>query len=427
MGDTNFRGPVSSMGSLEIQSGNTATIEPLDGPDISYQGWVLPDPRGGAFDKDGVGPARVNGYYCGDKFTVVDSIPSTSSTATVAAAQAPSTTAGVALTLATAVLGTAANVPVWSPGVPIIPTNTTRPVTVSVIDFGFTTATTVANSSTVALLDNTVVTLNQWIVIAGAGGGSVTNQALITQVRSINANGTGITVIPAAATALSHAPVGQGNLYSDLLPPATQFGPAAASANATEPYRLAGLAAMFDPAQGVTRNLTITAASIGSGTTAILATGYDIYGVPMTEILTADGTTTVNGKKAWKYVSSVAVQTAATTVTPAQISIGYSDLLGFNLRSDRWEYVTMKYNGGLQINSGGYVAAVTSVATNTSGDVRGTQNFSTGLFGGAAGSATVGAPFNGVKRVVVEMSLPPQRMIAATPLSSTSMFGVVQA
>lgn len=428
MADTNFRGPITSMGSMEgEQGGTTAQLQPLDGPSIFYQGVVLPDPRFYPFDKDGFVPGRIEGFFTSQTFVAVDAIPSNTSTTVVAAAQTPSTTAAVALNLTTAVLGTAANVQVWAPGVPIIPTNTTVPVTVSAIDFGFTTGTTAANSTTMSVADNTLFTLGQWIVIPGAGGGSTTNTPLIAQVMAIStANTTGLTISVVAATAVVNAPIGQGNLFNNDLPPATQFGPAAASANAAQPYRRAGLAVLFDPAQAVTRNLTITAASIGSGTTAVLASGYDIYGVPLTEILTADGTTTVAGKKAFKYVSSVVIQTGATTVTPADISIGVGNLLGFPLRVDRWEYTEARFNGGLQINSAGWTSAITTLATNTTGDVRGTQNFSTGMFGGAAGSATVGAQFDGVKRAVVKMQVPLMRMIGSNPNTYTGLFGVTQ-
>ncbi len=425
MADSNFRGPVSSMGSLEgEQGGTTAAINPTDGPSISYQAGAVPDPRFYPYDKDNIGAGRIEAFFSSPVFVAVDSIPPTTTTTSVAAIQTPSVTAGVALTLVTATVGTAAGVPVWATGVPIIPTNTTIPVTVSAIDFGFATGSTVANSSTVHTNDNTLFTLGQWLVI---GGGQAVNSALITQVRTISTNGTGITVSPVAGTTALHLPIGQGNLFNNDLPPATQFGPSAASANATMPYRLAGAAVLFDPQQGVTRNLTIAAASIGSGTTAVLVSGYDIYGVPMTEILTADGTTLVNGKKAFKYVSSIVVSVAATTVTPADLSIGAGDIYGFPLRVDKWEYTESRFNGGLQIHSTAMVAAVTTLATNTSGDVRGTQNFSTGMFGAATGSAVVGAGFNGVKRLVVKMQVPQIRITQSNPNAYTSMFGVTQA
>ena len=45
MADSNFRGPVNSMGALEIQSGTSFTVEPFDGPVTSYQGFGVLDPH----------------------------------------------------------------------------------------------------------------------------------------------------------------------------------------------------------------------------------------------------------------------------------------------------------------------------------------------------------------------------------------------
>lgn len=421
MGDTNFRGPLASMGSMEIQSGNTATIEPFDGPSLWYQGQGFPDPRFAPFKKDAPAPGRQVAYYDGSNVTVVDAIPSANTTAGVAATQAPSTTAGAALTLATAVLGTAANVPVWSPGIPIMPFGTTTVVTVSAIDFGFTTGTTAANSSTVVTPDNTQFKPGQWIVIAGAGSAGATNVALITQVVSVTTgNTTAITISPVAATALNNAPIGQGNLYNQFLPPGTQFGPATASANAAEPYIVAGLARMFDPRQGVCRALCVQAASIGSGTTAFTVSGYDVYGVPMTELITCSGTTIVNGQKAFKYVSSIVVTTAATTVTPANVQVGLSDIFGLNLRSDSWGYLGITWNNCAAPTSAGWTAALTTTSNASTIDVRGTVNAST------LAVATV-ASTNGGRRLTIIQTLPLNTMLNATPLATTALFGATQA
>lgn len=417
MAETLLRGPGVSIGSLM-----DGRIEPWDGPSIEYQGDVIPDPRYSPANKDAVGPGAIKGFFSNPYFVLVDTIPSASSTATVAAAQAPSTTAGVALALTTAVLGTAAGVPVWTPGIPIIPSNTTVPVTVSAIDFGFTTGTTAANSSTVVVVDNSLFQVGQWIVIGGAGAAGATNVALFTQVQSKSTNTTVITISPSALTALNNAPIGQGNLYNTLLPPATQFGPAAASANASEPYKVAGFALAFDPLQGCARALSVTAASIGSGTTALTVSGYDIYGVAMTESITANGTTTVNGKKAFKYVSNIVVGTAATSGTPANVSVGVSDIVGVNVRSDKWEYLNVFWNGGFAINSTGWTKALSTTSTATTADVRGTQNLSTALTGTGVVASTDGA-----RRVTIMMSVPVQNMVNATPLNSSSLFGTAQA
>ena len=417
MTESVFQGPLVSAGSLLNGNG----VSPDDGPLITYQGEMIPDPRFSPINKDGTSPARVPGFYSNPTVTFVDAIPSGNNTALVAAAQAPSTTAGVALALVTAQAGTAAGVTVFAPGIPIIPSGTTTRVTVSAIDFGFATGTTVANSSTVVVDDNTKFQLGQWIVIAGAGASGATNVALFAQVQSLSTNTTVLTISPSAATAGSHLPIGQGNLYNVNLPPATQFGPAAASANAAEPYRAAGMGKALDPMQGVARALTVAAASIGSGTTNLLVTGYDIYGVPMTEYISCSGTTVVNGKKAFKYIVSVATaSTAATTVTPANVQVGVSDVFGLHLRSDKWEYLSIGWNNCQVATSAGWTAALATTSSSTTIDVRGTVNAST------LGISSI-ASSNGVRRLNIQMSVPINNIINATPLNATTLFGVAQA
>jgi hypothetical protein len=416
MAESLFRGPLISIGSLM-----DGRVETFDGPEIAYQGTMIPDVRFSPANKDTNLPAQVRGAFHSPDFISVDTTPSANSTTTVAAAQAPSTTAGVALSLTTAVLGTAAGVPVWAPGVPILPFNASTVVTVSAIDFGFQTGTTVANSSTVVVVDNSYFDVGQWIVIAGAGAAGATNVPLITQVQSVSTNTTVITILPAALTALSNAPIGEGNLHGGtLLPPATQFGPGVASSTYTLPYRGAGFGLTFDPLQGSCRALSVTAASVGSGTTTILVSGYDIYGVPMTNAITANGTTTVNGTKAFKYISSIVSSgTAATTGTPASISVGISDVFGLNYRSDKWEYLTILWNGCDTPTSAGWTAALASTSTATTIDVRGTVNASTLAVVNAAST-------NGVRRLVIIQNIPLQNMIKATPLNVVPLFGTNQ-
>ncbi len=424
MAETIFRGPGVSLGSLM-----DGRVEGFDGPSIGYQGDIILNPVFSPQPKDGLSVGRMHGWYNAFYTVSVDAIPSATSTTTIAASQSPSTTVGVALTLVTAQAGTAANVAVFAPGIPIQPLGTNAIVTVSAIDFGFATGTTTAASSTIVVVDNRNFQLGQWIIIPGVGG--TTNIPLFTQVTAFGtaspANFTTLQVSPVPGTALSNVPIGQANLYSNFLPAGTQFGPGTPTPNAYEPYRSAGLAAGLDPAQSVTRNLTVKAASIGSGTTAFLVTGYDIYGQLMAEKLTASGTTVVTGLKAFKYIQNISVLLAATTVTPATVTIGCGDVIGMNLRSDRWEFSDIFYNAGFALNSQGWTAATTVVATNTTGDVRGAVVASTLLVGNTSGSATAGGTLDGVKRITIFQNVQFYNAVSATPLNFTSVLGVAQA
>jgi hypothetical protein len=182
----------------------------------------------------------------------------------------------------------------------------------------------------------------------------------------------------------------------------------------------------MDPAQSVCRNITVTSPGGASGTTAVLVTGYDIYGQLMTEKITAAAAPGGAGLKAWKYIQSITVAAAATSGTPQNISVGIGNEVGMNFRSDRWEYSDIFYNGGFAFNSTGWTAAVTTPATNTSGDVRGMVNASTILVGSSSGSATPGGQLNGVNRITIFQNIQLLNAISATPTNYTSLIGVAQ-
>jgi hypothetical protein len=331
-------------------------------------------------------------------------------TSTTAIAPAQAGTASIPLALTTAAGGLQAGVQSWSPGTPLIPLLQSAVVTVGAIDFGFSTSTTTANNSTVPVPDSTYFTQGQWIVIGGVGNSAKTG-ALLTQVASV-ANATQILVTNPPLASLANAPIAQANLYSQLLPPATQFNPAP-TPSATNPYINGGLAAIFDPLQGLTRNLTVTCSTIVNGTGKILFTGYDVYGAKMTELITCNGSATVAGLKNWKYLLSAVPQSTVTTV-----SVGIGNNVGLNIRGDRWEYLNVFYNSGFMTTSTGYTSAVTTPATNTSGDVRGSLVLT---------AITNGTAVNGTARLTIMASVPAYNLLNATPLNSTSLFGVPQA
>lgn len=121
----------------------------------------------------------------------------------------------------------------------------------------------------------------------------------------------------------------------------------------------------------VPRAVSVT---IGTGTITnrnVTITGYDFYGQSMSEVI-ATGTTqstTVNGKKAFFQIVSATVSGAV----GATISLGTTDILGIPVRVTNAGYVArVGWNGALAADAGTFVAAVTTTATTTTGDVRGT-------------------------------------------------------
>ena len=195
---------------------------------------------------------------------------------------------------------------------------------------------------------------------------SVANGVAMTLV---SVSGAGITVTSAANTILQTGNiVPTATLAIDLVPGLVYFGTNKSTAVA-------------DPTKNIARALAITAAS-GAASGAFIVSGYDLYGYPQTEKITAasspTGTTTTKGKKSFKFIKSVTPQFANSFA----YSVGTSDIYGFPILVNSFPYAQVGWAGALIASSTGFVAAdTTSPATNTTGDVRGTyavQSASTG-------------------------------------------------
>jgi hypothetical protein len=419
MADSNFRGPVTSMGPME---NSPAQVEIFDGPSGLYQGNALLDPRQVPFPKDGTTQGRVSAFFSSPQIILVDAIPSALSSTAIAAAA--NVTSGTAMTLATTAPGGAAGVPSIASGVPIIPFGSGTVTTAALaLDFGFTTGTTAAASSTVAVVDNSQFTVGQWVCIGGAGNSAKT-AALLTQVQSISTtNTTTITVLPAPAGTLSNAPIGGANLWSTFYPPSTQFGPQSPSATAHSPNIAAGLLRLHNPREALARVISITGTTAGAGGNFTVA-GWDIYRQPMTEVITANAATAAAyGKKAFKYIASI-----TPNFTDAHnYVIGVGDTFGFPIRMDEWENGRFYYGALLMVaGTGTLMGVTTNPATATTGDVRGTIQLST------AGNATavaspLAAATDGVKRLVIISCAPFQNVTYANPNNYAPLFGVTQA
>ena len=148
------------------------------------------------------------------------------------------------------------------------------------------------------------------------------------------------------------------------------------SANAAIAFGQDGAVNMYNPVTSGARNITLASTGDDSGATFIVA-GYDIYGAPLSETITGAAIGTATGKKAFKYIASV---TPAGTLSGAQVTIGIGSVFGFPLRVDTLGDASIFWNNAIQSN-GTFVAAVTTTATATTGDVRGTYVFNGGTLG----------------------------------------------
>lgn len=125
----------------------------------------------------------------------------------------------------------------------------------------------------------------------------------------------------------------------------------------------------FDPTAGVARAVSVTAAAGATGG-VVKVSGYDVYGQAMTENITSVAASTVNGKKAFKFVVSAVAQFTDAT---HNYSLGTTDIFGFNVLAAKFGYSGIYFNSTLITASTGFVAPdTTSPATSSTGDVRGT-------------------------------------------------------
>jgi hypothetical protein len=409
------------MGALEVDAA-TASVYPSDGPSLFYQGSGMPDIRSAPFQKDQFRPGQQPGWLAGQTVWACDNIPQARTSTQLAASQVM--TAATAVSLATTQVAGVASACNIAVGVPIIPPGTTVVQFVIALDFGFTTGTTVAGSTTVTVVDNTLFHTGQWIVIGGAGNAAAT-RSHIAQVQTIaTSNLTTITISPAAVTAIANAPIGQGNLYgSGLLPPATQFGPAAASASAVAVAGAmsAGLARVYNPREMLSRNITVQ--GLTATTWSGVISGWDVWLNPLTEILSLAAQTTAASKRAIKYVGSI---TSGTT-PGASLSFGLGDTFGFPFRADEWDQTDVTWNNTVPINNNGFTAATLAVsATGTSGDVRGTIQISTAVLTGVIATAVSAVATNGTSRLTMRQTFGVWNQVAGNPVNQVPMFGIAQ-
>lgn len=128
---------------------------------------------------------------------------------------------------------------------------------------------------------------------------------------------------------------------------------------------------VWDPTTTLARGVAITAGSAATGGNFSVF-GYDLYGAPMHETITAVAASQVKGKKAWKYIASV---TPAFTDATHQYSCDTTDIIGFPLYNSIQAYSWIWYpQPALITSASGYVAGLSlaSTSTATTADVRGT-------------------------------------------------------
>lgn len=147
-----------------------------------------------------------------------------------------------------------------------------------------------------------------------------------------------------------------------------------------------GGVATFD----VARAVSVVSSGAGDTTQTVTVTGTDYWGQAQTETIALNGTTTVNGKKAFKTITAAAVSGAMA----GNLSVGSTDIFGLPYRvNDAGYLLRTGWANAVADNAGTFTAAdATSPATATTGDVRGTF-------------LPTGSAANGSRRLVIAIGL----------------------
>lgn len=406
MAVTHNTGPFVSSGNIGGTNGGTATSNQDAGPDVQYQGNAVFDLRYG-FNKDNVLNGTIRGHFFNGSFVSTDAVPATLANNNIVAAAA--VTSGTAMTLAAAATGIATAVPFQ-----LYRTSTiiTSGIT---LDYGFDKMNCTGGTATVIVTNSAIYWAGMPLVVANVGNSAGT-VALLCYVTSVP---TATTVVLSAAPAATNAaaPVGTGN----------SWGPTGLAGNTLtptfyQPYIAAGADLLWDPTQGISRGIRISTAATGATGGTFTVNGYTEYGEPQTSLLThAGGATTVWSKKTLKHITSVVPNFTDT----ATYLVGTSDVFGFNLRNDKWEYTEMAWAGSYISSNVGWTAAdATSPATSGSGDVRGTIQLGTN---GPVTTGASGGSSNGTLRLYISLNMPLYNMVKAIPSAPQPMYGVTPA
>jgi hypothetical protein len=391
MTTTHEAGPLVVFG--QAYSSGAPEYNPDRGTSLFWAGAGLLDQRVDTYWQYRPGMQSYQGWLgAGDVFSL-SFVPTTLASASIAALQAPTNGSVLTLVTASSAGGTVISAAVVnattgvSVGGLLLLDALTASATGSITGNVFYAASVANGTFTVgSVLSGTGVTTNTTIIgMAGHGGstgGGTTGTYIVTPAQTVSAQ---VTVTGIAG--INGVPLVPGSL--DVV------SPLAGSALGIPGSKL------YNPVAMLARNVRITTSSGDSAVYTVR--GYDIYGYSMSEAITANGATTVSGKKAFKYVASV---TPVGTVG-ALTSIGTGDVFGFPLASLQFGDVNINWSAALIVASTGYTAGDWSVATTTTGDTRGTY---------AVQSAS-----DGSKRLVVY-----QFPMPTNAVSQNGTFGVTQ-
>ena len=184
-------------------------------------------------------------------------------------------------------------------------------------------------------------------------------------------------------------PISKVNLGSPAALSATGIAAAQAVGGAVNLTINGSLASGGVATNAVPRGVSVVSANVADTSQTATFYGTDVYGVPVVETLTLNGTTTVAGKKAFKTITRVAMS----ATTAGTVSAGVTDILGLPYKlTAKSDLISTWFNQIVEATLPTIVVADTNTATATTGDVRGTIDLHSALNGSAVSVYMVAYP-----------------------------------
>ena len=356
---TAFSGPIIGFGQNPVGS----EYNPDLGPSLFWGGAGLMDPRlAYAYQPGRARSTGTYGWLGFDNITTISAVPYTKAAGAIVASANP---ASATLTLVSANSATT--------GVYITP-SITRADTGAVDTNGgaglvaidaYASCTASFSNGVMTITANSAMPITPGMVVLTTGGTVSQGTAAGTVITQQLTAGTGGLGVAGTYQTNSNLTATSGTVTLALANPtqcAVPFG---------QPFNMR----LWNPMALIGRAVAVTAAASATYATATVS-GYDCYGFPLVEAITLSAGSQVSGKKAFKYIKSV-VLSGGTADTTHAYSVDTTDVFGLPLRSDSF--------GDILINSATSLTAVTlitaatsylpadrTVATTTTGDVRGT-------------------------------------------------------
>ncbi len=237
--------------------------------------------------------------------------------------------------------------------------------------------------------------------------------------------------VPVAGTALTLTPLASfGAIQTTIIAPETGTSTSVIAIDSTAAvvtYGTGGTIAIWNPAAGSGRVISLTKASTDATALVYTVNGRDMYGIKMTETITASTLSSVGiGRKAFKYISSIVP--ATTTINSTGVGVGFIDTFGFPLYTTYFGQTAVTVSSAPMVPTSitlssvnAVVASTVATATSTVPDARGTYTSSI-----ATAGTTTTIPAGTAVRITISQPITPAMTNSVTATDTSGMFGITQ-